>query len=605
MTDELLPYYDKELSYIKRLAGDFADLHPKIASRLRISQDTVEDPHVSRLIESFAYLTARTRRKIEDDFPELSEAILNVLYPHYLAPFPSCAITRFELNRTQIELTSGYEIPRGAVLETEPIDGEPCRFRTCYPVKVWPFSLSNAEFRGPPFAAPVVSFADEAKSVLHLQLSGFSSDIPFSNYEIGSLRFFLNGNSQSIFDLYEFLLNDVLGIAIATSPSDKEPVLLTPDHIKSVGFEKEEGLIDYPARSAIGYRLLTEYFAFPEKFLFFDIEGLSESALARSGTGSELHLFIYLKNYSRDVENNTRPSSFQIGGTPIVNLFRQRAEPIQLSPTQYEYRIVPDARRPLANEIFSIDEVVATTASNEELVYHPFYSINHQHKDEDCYWYPTRKSLESQTDKGTEVYLNLIDLDFQKFSFGDRCLDVTTTSFNRDLPARLPIDAKYSLTEHSELIDAQVLVSPTATSRPMHREGSIWRLISHLNLNHISLSGEQDAAVGLREILKLYDLTDSPVTKSMIDGILKVSTERVVGRVGGPIAGGFCRGTAVTIEFNEDKFVGCGVFLFASVIERFLGLYASINSFSKTKAVSNKRGLLFESKPRNGYKPIF
>ena len=141
MSDLLLQHYNQELSFVRQLAAQFAEAHPKIAGRLRLTRDTCDDPHVERLIEAFAYLTARVRHKLDDDFPELSEALLGVLWPHYTAPIPSMAIVQFELDPAQNKLVAGHTVPRHAELETEPIDGEPCRFRTAYPASLWPISV--------------------------------------------------------------------------------------------------------------------------------------------------------------------------------------------------------------------------------------------------------------------------------------------------------------------------------------------------------------------------------------------------------------------------------------------------------------------------------
>jgi type VI secretion system protein ImpG len=605
MSDELLAYYNRELAYFRKMAGEFAETHPKIAGRLRITGEMVEDPHVSRLIESFAYLNARTRRKIDDDFPELSEAILSVLYPHYLAPFPSCAIVRFNLHPDQIDLNEGYLLPRGAGLETQPIDGEPCRFRTSHPVRLWPISIQHAAVQGAPFTAPAVAVARDAQSIVHLQLKHYSSEVPFSALKIESLRFFLNGSTQSIYDLYELLHNDCLGVAIASSTKDANPVLLSRDAIRPVGFEREEGLIDYSARSSLGYRLLTEYFAFPEKFLFFDLTGMSERVLASAGAKSDLHIFIYLKRHLRDVEKNISTHSFQLGCAPVVNLFQQRAEPIHLDNASSEYRVVPDARRPLANEVYSVQRVIATSPTNERIEYLPFYSTGHHGSKQACYWYAARRYTQSDLDRGSEIFLNLVNLDYETLLRQDWTLDVDTLCLNRDLPGRLPVDVQLHLTTGAEMAQARCLVPPTQTFRPALRQGTLWRLISHLSLNHLSLADGEHGAEALREILKLYDMADSAATRSMIDGLKNVESRRVVGRIGGHVSGGFCRGTEIALHFDEEKFSGMGLYLFASVLERFIGLYTSINSFTRTKITSmNRRGVICEWPPRSGEKVL-
>ncbi len=307
MSDELLDFYNRELAYFRKLAGAFAEKHPKIAGRLQLGE-RVEDPHVSRLIEAFAYLNARVRLKIEDEFPELCQAILNVLYPEYLSPFPSCSIVQFELQKSQFELVNGYTVPPKTQLTTQEIDGEPCRFRTCYPAEVWPFSLESARVDTPPFSVPPTPLSAEAKGVVRLELKMYSDRVKFHQLGIKRLRVFLNGDSRYIYDLYELIMNNAMGVLLASSDKDQKPVALPADCITPVGFELEDSLIDYSAKSRMGYHLLTEFFVFPFKFLFFDINGLKPDILSRVGRDSTLCIYVFLQMHS----SQSSESAFQL-----------------------------------------------------------------------------------------------------------------------------------------------------------------------------------------------------------------------------------------------------------------------------------------------------
>jgi type VI secretion system protein ImpG len=592
MSDELLPYYNRELAFIRRLGAEFAEAHPKIAGRLRLGPDSTEDPHVARLIEAFAYLNARTRCKLEDDFPEITDAMLGVLYPHYLRPVPAMAILQLALDPGQAELTTGYTVPAGTLVETEPIQGEPCRFRTCYPVTVWPIELHAASLSGPPFTAPATPHSSQAVAVLRLSLRCRAEAVSFAALPLPALRFFLKGQPQHIFALYELIFNNTIELAVA-DPDGGAPIVLSRDVLRPVGFELDQGMLPYPARSFPGYRLLTEYFAFPEKFLFVDLE-LSERVRGR--LGNRLEVFLYLNRTFADVEQNLSADTFRLGCTPLVNLFRQRAEPIQLTHAEPEYRVVPDARRPLALEVHSIDRVTATSPDGGEVEYLPFYSTRHAGPERPAFWHATRRQAgraEGQVDFGTEVFLTLVDLGFQPSAPADWTLDVETTCSNRDLPHRLPFGGDQPRLQLSEggapLAPLVCLTPPTRTLRPALGHGARWRLISHLVLNHLSLEGGEGAD-GLREILKLYDFTDSADTRALIDGVVRVDSRRVVGRVrGGRGSEAFARGVEVTVQLDEDRFSGSGLYLFASVLERFLALYCSVNSFSRLIVTTTRR----------------
>jgi type VI secretion system protein ImpG len=279
-----------------------------------------------------------------------------------------------------------------------------------------------------------------------------------------------------------------------------------------------------------------------------------------------------------------------------VNLFHRVAEPIDLTQRQHEYRLVPDVHRQMATEIYSIDSVSATgpyLAQGKS--FKPFFSFGHAYERDasEAFWYATRRPSARKDDAGTEVYLSLVDLSFNPSVPADETLTIETTCTNRDLPSRLPFggrEADFEVEGTGPLAPVRCLRKPSATFRAPMRRGAHWRLISHLALNHLSLvSGPAGSPEALREILMLYDFRDSAATRKQIQGIEHVSSRRVVRQTGSRIGTGFVRGIETTIDFDEDQYVGTGVFLFASVLERFLGLYASLNSFNQLVARTKQR----------------
>lgn len=597
MTDELLPYYNRELAYIRNTGAEFGKAYPKIAGRLRLSSHSTEDPHVSRLIEAFAYLNARIRHKLDDDFPEITDALLGILYPHYLAPVPSMSVIQFVLDPSQADMATGYTIPKGTSVETEPINGEPCRFRTCYPATLWPVELTSATLRRQPFSAPITAFTRQAAGCLQFSLRCLGKDRTFEQLAIPTLRFFLKAEAQYVYHLYEHIMNDTLGIAFARDAEDTAPVIAAPRRILPVGFDKDEGMLPYSARSFLGYRLLTEFFAFPEKYLFFDVS-FADGLPAK--IGGRLDLFFYLKRTLPELEQVVSPSTIRMGCAPMVNLFRQRAEPIQLSQAEPDYHIIPDARRPEATEIYSVNEVTAIAPDGNEAKYVPFYSFKHGSPkiDRTSFWHTSRRAAgrrDGKVDPGTEVYISLVDLGFKVSAPADWTLDVETTCLNRDLPEHLPFGGdqpQLRVTQGGPISRVICLTPPTKTVRPALKHGAMWRVVSHLALNHLSISDDEEGAETLREILKLYDFADNEETSALVSGITNVRSRRVVGPAGGRAGGSFCRGVEVAVEFDEERFTGSGMFLFASVIERFLGLYCNINSFTRMVAITKQRGEL-------------
>jgi type VI secretion system protein ImpG len=603
MPDDLFPYYNRELSYIRKHAARFAEAHPKVAARLRLAADGSEDPHVERLLQGFAYLTARVRHKLDDEFPEITQALLNVLYPHYLAPIPSCAIVRLDLAEGQNELTAGVVVERGEAIETETIQGAPCRFRTAYPVTVFPIDVRTASIASAPFTAPPTPRAGTAQAVLRVVVGCRSPNVRFRDLGLKRLRFFLRGQTQHVQKLYELLFNHAVEVAFANRPDDRGAVAVGPDALRPVGFDRDESLLPYPPRSFVGYRLLTEFFAFPQKFLFVDVD-VPAAALARGE--NQLELFVYLNRQAADLEPNITADTFELGCTPMVNLFSQMAEPIRLNQQEPEYRVIPDQQRPMAHEVYSVDRVRATAPDGREAEYVPFFSVKHGRLDnQGPYWHASRRLAVDaipagdtpSVDRGTEVYLSLVDLGFDPAVPADWIAHVETTCMNRDLPARLPFGGGQPRLQLSggggAVSRLTCLTAPTPTLRTHLKEEGLWRLVSHLTLNHLSVSEGPDGADALREILYLYDFTDSAVTRGMIEGLRSISAKRVLGRSSGAV----CRGVEVGIEFDEDRFTGNGLYLFASVLDRFLTLYTSVNTFTRTVATLARREGVYKRFP--------
>jgi type VI secretion system protein ImpG len=590
MADELLTYYEQELNFLRQMGAEFAAQYPKIAGRLLLEPNRCEDPHVERLIQAFALLAARIRHKLDDEFPELTEALLQVLYPHYLAPLPSFSIIQLVIDPDQGKLTGGYNINQGELLLSRSVDGAPCRFRTCYPLTLWPLEVTAARFDTPDRLNPPPG----AAAVIRLELKCLGG-IKFSDLQLATLRFFLNAEGPLAYGLYELLFCNVCQVQVCSAGGEKAPsrIVLPPGCLRPVGFASNEGLLPYTPRSFLGYRLLQEYFAYPEKFLFFDLCELKRAG--SMGFGDKVELLIFLNRLPR-FEQPLNVDTFRLGCAPVINLFNQIAEPIRLDRAQSEYRVIPDVRRQNATEIYTIDSVTSVSPYQPEpITFQPFYSFKHtaERERQQAFWYMTRRPSPRRGDAGTDVYLSLVDLNYRATLPSVETLTLHTTCTNRDLPGKLPFGREggsggdFQLEHPAPVSRIQCLKKPTETARAPLRRSAQWRLLSHLSLNYLSIcEGGREA---LQEILQLYDFWGSTPIQQQITGISDVRSRRVVARPPSMGWNGFCRGLEVTIEFDEEKYVGSGVFLFASVLERFLGLYSSLNSFSQLVATTKQR----------------
>lgn len=595
MDDDLLRYYEEELTFVRQMGVEFAKKYPKIASRLLLEAEKCEDPHTERLIEAFAFLAGRIHKKIDDDFPEITEAIFNVVYPHYISPIPSMSIAKFETARKALT-AEGYLIERNTTLYSKPVNGVPCRYKTCYPVRLWPVRVASAALREPK------QMLKDAQQALVLQLKT-ENNLTFSQLTWDRLRFFLNGPSQHVFHLHELLFNNTCHIVCewTNSRGRTETAVLAPGDLEQIGYGAEEAMLPFPKISFPGYRLLFEYFCFPEKFLFFDLKSLNR--LKGRDIGDTLDIWIYL---DRPAKPNllVNEDTFGLHAAPVINLFSQVAEPIWVEQTKTEYQVIPEIGRTEALEVYGIERVVsvAPAGKGNPIEYHPLYSIRHYLESTDgqspAFWRLKRQPSGRKGDRGTEVYLCFSDWNLNPADPGVETITVYLTCLNRDLPGRLPFGDRagdFTVGTSAPVTRVNSLIKPTPTRRPGLGSGLLWRLISHLSLNYLSIvEGGEDA---LKEILKLYDFENSPAIRQQINGIVSVKSGYTTKRVGQA----FCRGIQTTIELDEDRFVGAGVFLFASVLERFLAQYVSINSFSQLIArTSQRKEALKIWAPRNG-----
>ena len=610
MRDELLGYYERELIFLRRMGAEFARKYPKVAARLLLDEEKIEDPHVERIVEAFAFLAGRISLKLEDELPEITEAFLNVLYPHYLAPIPSMAVSQFSYGSPKDKLTAVQTLNRGSRLISRASGGQQCRFRTAYDVQLLPLVLESAALESP---APKDAQGKFSESYIRLSMHCYGgaslSEITMgeSGEPLEFLRFFLNGDPQLTFPLYEIIFNHATAVEFRPrqAPIDanasllnwqlKTPdsVILPADAIKQVGFAENEALLPYTKRSFPGYRLLTEYFTFPHKFLFFDITGV-DKAIANK-FGSHFDVLIHLKDITPPLAPVTK-ETFRMSCSPIINLFSRTADPIYLSNRKYEYHVIPDVHRQMTTEVYSVDDVITTDPrTNTTREFSPFYSLKHAYGEEmeKTFWYAVRRASQRTEDDGTEVFLSMVDMNFNPRVPSAEVITVRTTCTNRDLPAQLPFGGKSSDFEvegTALLSHVRCLTKPTETVRPPSRRAVQWRLISHLNLNPLSLTQSPDGTPeALQEILHLYNFTDSSATRQQILGVTNIESRRVVRRIGGHIGAGFIRGLETTLTFDEDQFVGGGMFLFACVLERFLALYTTLNSFSQLVIKSDQK----------------
>ncbi|HTW79798.1 MAG TPA: type VI secretion system baseplate subunit TssF [Terracidiphilus sp.] len=612
MREELLEYYERELGYLRQLGGKFAEKYPRVASRLLLEADRCDDPHVERLLEGFAFLAARIHLRIDDDFPEVTSALLGIVAPHYLRPIPSMTIAECLVDPEQGKQTAGQTMPAGTPLATKRlVDGQPCRFRTAYPVDLWPISVAECEWRQPERMADPVRVPGAA-GVLRVRLE-CARDVDFNQLEIGKLAFHLTGELNVVYTLYELLCRNLIAVMVRNPRQhDGKATPISTSHLRAMGFEEAEALLPYPRRSFDGYRLLQEYFTFPEKYLFFELAGLD--AILRAGCTTQAEILFFCSRFERadrsqDLEAGVSARTLRLGCTPIVNLYSQVAEPILVTQTTHEYQVIPNLRRQDTVEIHSIDEVMASnTARRESVRVEPLYAYRYEARQGSnrAYWHAVRRRNEVGEREPSTMHLSLVDVDGALTEPNADVLTVRCLCSDFDLPSRLPFGLEggdFVAEDYPSIQQITALRRPSPSYDPPRGKGQLWRLVSQLSLNYLSLV--EEGVPALQEILRLHNFTDSSYLENQIGGITGLSSKphfAIMQSIYGSLP---ARGTRVEIEFDERQFVGGSAYLFANVLDRFLGCYTSINSFCQLVArTSQRKEPLGEWQPKAGYKPL-
>lgn len=640
--EELLPHYERELALLREQSQEFASRYPRVAGALHLRGDTAQDPHVERMIESFALLAARIHKRLDDDFPLFTESLLEVLYPHYLRPFPSCSIAQLDAGGAL--QSRAVTVPRHTELASRPIKGVPCQFRTSQDVVLLPIHLSSVSYRQALAAPAGTRLPKDATSCISFVLERSSPQAAWSCLKDQPVRIHLDGEPSQVSALREALCRKAVRIMVQVG--EHEPWQEARDEAgapllpRLVGFDDDQSLIDLDARSHPAYRLLTEYFAFPEKFNFIDLPIRLPAALwrldsddlqAQSRQPQRISVHVLLTGIRSDSDESRQLEAVHqrnvlLGCTPVVNLFPQAADPIRLTHQDVAYPVVVDGRRAHAYEVHAIKRVyrLQQTAQGESVQeVRPFFSVRHHEglDDEDwltvdergplagrgrreagVYWAASRDSALAAASPGYELSLTLVDVDMAPAMPKAETLSLDVMATNRDLPTMLPIGVAGGdlfMPGGGVAKEIRLLRRPSAPLRLARGTGVLWRLISHLSINHLSLSAS--GIDGLKETLRLYDFGRHSANQRQVDGLVAVDYRPKVAWLPGEPYATFVRGTEVCLTVDEDSFVGTGLGLFAMVLDRFYGLAAHLNSFSQLTVLSSRtQEVLFSCPPRNG-----
>ena len=604
--DELFAKYEHELVILRSLCREYAERYPKVAAKLQMGGDTCDDPHVERLIQAVALLCARVTKRLDDSYPQFTEALLNLLFPHYLKPFPSCAIARF-----CGASGSSTQVDRGTLLESAPMGGVPCTFATAYALKPSSVALTSASYALTIDAPAATRLPQDATSCLTLVFAASTPDAPLSSESPPVTRFYIDADPS-----FCALLRDVLFLHTTCAwldlGDDDAWQRLPTLPIRAVGYADDEALLPADARSHAASRLLAEYFAFPEKFNFIDVD--LPALVARLPNGAtRLTLHLAITGIRPDSDQARMLSSLSSAHllqdcTPVVNLFRQPGVPITYNQLSADYTLLAHGNHPQAFEVYSVDRVhmlQQVGATVNALAFRPFYSLRHGEgdgSDTGRYWLMRHDETLAICSPGHEKSLALVDACASPLAINRATLSVELTCTNRDLPCAMRVGAPGGdlfLRGAQGASPIRLLRRPTRPARLLNRPDAHWRLISHLALNHQSLM--QNGAAGLREMLTLYDLAQSPVSRRQIDGIIALEQLETTAWMRHQRGTSLVHGMEIRLTLDEAAYTGAGLHLFTQVLDQFLGRYVHLNSFIELVVLSHDSGKeVFRCKPSSG-----
>jgi type VI secretion system protein ImpG len=624
MDPRLLRHYNRELQFIREMGAEFAREFPKIAGRLGLEGFECADPYVERLLEGFAFLAARVQLKIEAEFPRFTQHLLEAVYPHYLAPTPSMAVVQLQPDPSEGALAEGIELPRDTVLRSllGPGDRTACEYRTSQPVTLLPIEIAEAHY-----VPTVGGLADLGMPDIPGARAGFrlrlrsTAGLPFEKLALDTLRLYLRGVEQLPLRVYEQMVGNGLGVVArpAQRPSPWQEVL-GRSSIAPVGSADEQALLPVGLPSFQGYRLLHEYFAFPQRFLFVDLKGLAPAA--RRCAGTELEVVVLVGRGDPALENVVDASHFALFACPAVNLFPKRADRIHLDGHQHEHQVVVDRTRPLDFEVHTVTGVTGFgTRAEQEQPFLPLYDLHglgshwkHPafyvcHREPRMFSERQRRVGPRSSYIGSEVFVSLVDAEEAPYRSDLRQLAVATLCTNRDLPLLMPVGkakTDFTLESGAPVQAVRVLSGPTPP-RPAWGEGeSVWRLISHLTLNYLSLvdTSPERGALALRDLLTIYTDVADAACRKQVDGVRSVRSVPITRRLpgAGPITYG--RGLQITLTCDEMAFEGTGVFLLGAVLDQFFARYVSVNSFTETVLETLARGEVMRWPARLGQRQL-
>ncbi|WP_211460494.1 type VI secretion system baseplate subunit TssF [Collimonas silvisoli] len=608
----LLEYYNRELVYMREMAGEFAEQHPKIAKRLGMHGIEVADPYVERLIEAFSFMSARTQIKLDAEFPRFTQRLLEVIYPNYVCPTPSMAVAQLRPSPNEGDFSKGFRVPRQTAFRAKIPHGEQtsCEFRSSQDVMLWPIEITEAKLTAAPPDIPAL----DRHLAAHIQVQGalrlkcrVTGEMNFADLQgLDRLPVYLCGDDAIASHLFELLHTSAVATYTNVPGDTLRPHVVTRDALVHEGLNPDQGLLPLAWNTFHGNNLLHEYFACPSRFYFFALTQLAPG-LARINA-QEVEIIVLLSKQPGALINNVDARQFALHCTPVINLFPSRTDRIEVNTAQPEFHLVPDRARPMDYEVFSVSEINAQLPESSAAIdFRPMFQTLNQDEGNFGRYFSLRRErrLASHAARkygtrtpytGTEVFVSLVDQNEAPYSDDIRYLSVQALLTNRDLPGVVPRNGVSDLSVADSIPVAGVgLIRPPSTPQaPFAEREHAWRLIRQLGFNYLPLANMngREGGQALRDLLRLFVIGDDSVQMRQVQNLIGSDIEPVTRRLpgSGPLVYG--RGVSCRLTVDETGFSGTSPYLFGLILEHWLARHVSINVFTQTELHSMQRGMV-------------
>ena len=605
---------------MKEMSREFAEKHPKIASRLGMHGIEVADPYVERLIEAFCFLSARTQIKLDAEFPKFTQRLLDIVYPNYNSPTPSMGVVQLTPNLKEGDLTHGYRVAKDSAFHTRILPGENsrCEFRNGQEVTLWPLEMTEARLTSIPPDLPNL----EKYRISHSKLKGalriklkLQGDKIFSQLKgLDELPLYIDGDERVVSHIFELLHTSNVAMIIRSGGSKEQDVVINQRPLAFEGLKPDQTLLPLAWNMFHGHNLIHEYFACRQRFYFFTLTQLARG-LQQNHT-NEAELIILLDSLPQNLIGHVDPSKFLLFCTPVINLFPKVVDRIEVNRALNAFHVVPDRSRPMDFEIFSVNKVLGQQAEkSEEVVFNPLYQTRHCDYGNFGRYFSIRREarIKEETKRkydtrtpylGTEVFVSLVDQQEAPYADYIRYLSVEAMVTNRDLPRLITRSGSLdlSMTDAVPILGATFICQPSAPRAPFALGESAWRLIRQLSFNYLPLSDMEHGLGGesMRNMLRLFLNSSDHESNAQVNSLIGCKSEPVTRRLPGDGLLVYGRGVRCTLTVDEEGFSGISPYLFGLIMENYLSRHAAINIFTETELHSMQRGKIANWQGRPG-----